>query len=43
MINRRNFSKAVGLGTAAASLVGLPGVQTASAAPQRGEIGRAHV
>ncbi|WP_037855261.1 alpha/beta fold hydrolase [Streptomyces sp. NRRL S-340] len=36
MINRRNFSKAVGLGTAAASLVGLQGVQAASAAPQQG-------
>ncbi|MET9144849.1 MULTISPECIES: alpha/beta hydrolase [unclassified Streptomyces] len=36
MINRRNFSKAVGLGTAAASLVGLQGVQTASAAQGKG-------
>ncbi|MFB7600765.1 alpha/beta fold hydrolase [Streptomyces sp. NPDC056160] len=36
MIDRRNFSKAVGLGTAAASLVGLQGVQAASAAPGKG-------
>ncbi|MCX4407349.1 alpha/beta fold hydrolase [Streptomyces sp. NPDC059837] len=38
MINRRTFSKAIGLGTGAAavSLAGLQGVPTASAAPQRG-------